>query len=119
MSGQSWSALVRRHQKNLRNTLWWLMRYRPIGIHVYNVFVPILYCLIQFIKNMYRQYLPFQGFLYVFGGLLDSAYTEWRCPLWVFDIGKFHCGKIYKVSIIFSKCEDCSIQPTKHVTACR
>ncbi|XP_068428542.1 rab9 effector protein with kelch motifs isoform X2 [Clinocottus analis] len=26
-----------------------------------------------------------EGFLYVFGGVLDSAYTRWRCPLWVFD----------------------------------
>lgn len=33
----------------------------------------------------------FQGFLYVFGGMLDSAYTKLRCPLWVFDIGEFHC----------------------------
>ncbi|XP_071393059.1 actin-fragmin kinase isoform X2 [Centroberyx affinis] len=29
-----------------------------------------------------------EGFLYVFGGMLDSAYTEWRCPLWVFHIAK-------------------------------
>ncbi|KAL3056744.1 hypothetical protein OYC64_019263 [Pagothenia borchgrevinki] len=29
-----------------------------------------------------------EGFLYVFGGLLDSAYTKWRCPLWVFDIAQ-------------------------------
>ncbi|KAM3861752.1 leucine-zipper-like transcriptional regulator 1 homolog [Diretmus argenteus] len=29
-----------------------------------------------------------EGFLYAFGGMLDSSYTEWRCPLWVFDIGK-------------------------------
>ncbi|KAJ3593657.1 hypothetical protein NHX12_005991 [Muraenolepis orangiensis] len=29
-----------------------------------------------------------EGFLYVFGGTLDCAYTEWGCPLWVFDIGK-------------------------------
>ncbi|KAF1382190.1 hypothetical protein PFLUV_G00141050 [Perca fluviatilis] len=29
-----------------------------------------------------------EGFLYVFGGMLDSAYTEQRCPLWVFDIAK-------------------------------
>ncbi|KAM4608643.1 uncharacterized protein klhdc3l [Polymixia lowei] len=29
-----------------------------------------------------------EGFLYVFGGMLDSAYTERRCPLWVFDIAK-------------------------------
>ncbi|MED6295080.1 hypothetical protein CHARACLAT_027730 [Characodon lateralis] len=27
-----------------------------------------------------------QGFLYVFGGMWDSAYTGGRCPLWVFDI---------------------------------
>ncbi|KAM8749486.1 kelch domain-containing protein 1 isoform 1-T2 [Acanthopagrus schlegelii] len=35
-----------------------------------------------------------QGFLYVFGGMLDSAYTKLRCPLWVFDIAKqrwVHC----------------------------
>ncbi|KAF7642635.1 hypothetical protein LDENG_00254090 [Lucifuga dentata] len=29
-----------------------------------------------------------EGFIYVFGGMLDSAYTEQRCPLWVFDIAK-------------------------------
>ncbi|CAI5656578.1 unnamed protein product [Oreochromis niloticus] len=29
-----------------------------------------------------------KGFLYVFGGLLDSAYTTCRCALWVFDIAK-------------------------------
>ncbi|XP_056280332.1 uncharacterized protein si:dkey-3d4.3 isoform X3 [Pseudoliparis swirei] len=29
-----------------------------------------------------------EGFLYVFGGILDSAYTAWRCPLWVFDLAK-------------------------------
>ncbi|XP_059198716.1 leucine-zipper-like transcriptional regulator 1 [Centropristis striata] len=29
-----------------------------------------------------------EGFLYVFGGMLDSAYTKLRCPLWVFDIAK-------------------------------
>lgn len=29
-----------------------------------------------------------EGFLYVFGGMLDSAYTKLRCPLWVFDIMK-------------------------------
>ncbi|XP_077436583.1 kelch domain-containing protein 3 isoform X1 [Vanacampus margaritifer] len=27
-----------------------------------------------------------KGFIYVFGGTLDSAYTLLRCPLWVFDI---------------------------------
>ncbi|XP_033842620.1 leucine-zipper-like transcriptional regulator 1 homolog [Periophthalmus magnuspinnatus] len=27
-----------------------------------------------------------EGFLFVFGGMLDSAYTSLRCPLWVFDI---------------------------------
>uniref|UniRef100_A0A3B5PNL8 Si:dkey-3d4.3 n=1 Tax=Xiphophorus maculatus TaxID=8083 RepID=A0A3B5PNL8_XIPMA len=26
------------------------------------------------------------GFLYVFGGMWDSAYTGQRCPLWVFDV---------------------------------
>ncbi|KAM6934630.1 host cell factor 2 [Xenentodon cancila] len=29
-----------------------------------------------------------EGFLYVFGGMLDSAYTRCRCALWVFDIAK-------------------------------
>ncbi|XP_061697188.1 ras guanine nucleotide exchange factor F isoform X2 [Syngnathoides biaculeatus] len=29
-----------------------------------------------------------KGFMYVFGGTLDSAYTSLRCPLWVFDIVK-------------------------------
>ncbi|XP_078119124.1 kelch domain-containing protein 3 isoform X2 [Sander vitreus] len=29
-----------------------------------------------------------EGFLYVFGGMLDSAYTAQRCPLWVFDVAK-------------------------------
>uniref|UniRef100_A0A3Q3QI63 Uncharacterized protein n=1 Tax=Monopterus albus TaxID=43700 RepID=A0A3Q3QI63_MONAL len=27
-----------------------------------------------------------KGFLYVFGGMLDSPYTKCRCVLWVFDI---------------------------------
>ncbi|XP_033472988.2 kelch domain-containing protein 1 [Epinephelus lanceolatus] len=39
-----------------------------------------------------------EGFLYVFGGMLDSAYTKWRHPLWIFDIAKqkwVHCqGKM-------------------------
>nr|XP_057938930.1 actin-fragmin kinase isoform X1 [Doryrhamphus excisus]XP_057938931.1 actin-fragmin kinase isoform X1 [Doryrhamphus excisus] len=30
----------------------------------------------------------YKGFIYVFGGTLDSAYTVLRCPLWVFDIAK-------------------------------
>nr|XP_020488817.1 ras guanine nucleotide exchange factor F-like [Labrus bergylta] len=29
-----------------------------------------------------------EGFLYVFGGMLDSAYTKWRCSFWVFDTAK-------------------------------
>ncbi|XP_067114834.1 kelch domain-containing protein 3 isoform X1 [Osmerus mordax] len=29
-----------------------------------------------------------QGFIYVFGGMMDSAYTHWKSALWVFDIGK-------------------------------
>ncbi|XP_003962221.1 leucine-zipper-like transcriptional regulator 1 homolog [Takifugu rubripes] len=29
-----------------------------------------------------------EGFLYVFGGLLDSAYSNSRYPLWLFDIAK-------------------------------
>ncbi|XP_072253924.1 uncharacterized protein klhdc3l [Leuresthes tenuis] len=35
-----------------------------------------------------------EGFLYVFGGMLDSAYTKCRYALWVFDIAKqkwVHC----------------------------
>ncbi|XP_010893059.2 tRNA wybutosine-synthesizing protein 2/3/4 isoform X2 [Esox lucius] len=27
-----------------------------------------------------------QGFLYVFGGMIDSVYTKWRTPLWMFDV---------------------------------
>ncbi|XP_068602809.1 uncharacterized protein klhdc3l [Brachionichthys hirsutus] len=27
-----------------------------------------------------------EGFLFVFGGMLDSAYSKWRNPLWVFDV---------------------------------
>ncbi|XP_061648681.1 ras guanine nucleotide exchange factor F isoform X1 [Phyllopteryx taeniolatus] len=37
-----------------------------------------------------------EGFIYVFGGTLDSAYTSLRCPLWVFDIAKqkwVHCPR--------------------------
>lgn len=29
-----------------------------------------------------------QGFLYVFGGMLDSAYSQSRCPLWLFDLAE-------------------------------
>ncbi|XP_028993270.1 ras guanine nucleotide exchange factor F isoform X2 [Betta splendens] len=29
-----------------------------------------------------------EGILYVFGGMLDSAYTKCKCALWVFDIDK-------------------------------
>ncbi|XP_068184783.1 rab9 effector protein with kelch motifs [Antennarius striatus] len=29
-----------------------------------------------------------EGLLYVFGGMLDSAYSKWRHPLWVFDVAK-------------------------------
>lgn len=36
--------------------------------------------------------IPFQGFLFVFGGMLDSAYSNSRYPLWVFDIGELLCG---------------------------
>ncbi|KAG7502380.1 ileal sodium/bile acid cotransporter [Solea senegalensis] len=32
--------------------------------------------------------VAYEGFLYVFGGMLDSAYTKYKCALWVFDIGK-------------------------------
>lgn len=35
-----------------------------------------------------------EGFLYVFGGMLDCAFNTLRCPLWVFDIMKqkwVHC----------------------------
>ncbi|KAM8857625.1 kelch domain-containing protein 3 [Synchiropus picturatus] len=29
-----------------------------------------------------------QGFLYVFGGMFDSAYSQSRCPLWAFDVAR-------------------------------
>lgn len=32
--------------------------------------------------------VPHQGTLYVLGGLIDSAYTEWKIPLWMFDTDK-------------------------------
>lgn len=35
-----------------------------------------------------------EGFVWVFGGMLDGAYSRLRCPLWVFDILKqkwVHC----------------------------
>ncbi|CAG5866008.1 unnamed protein product [Menidia menidia] len=32
--------------------------------------------------------LTLQGLLYVFGGMLDSAYTPSRCALWLFDTGE-------------------------------
>lgn len=41
--------------------------------------------------DIFTSFDLFQGFLYVFGGMLDSAYTQLRCPLWVFDIGEFDC----------------------------
>ncbi|XP_047457938.1 ras guanine nucleotide exchange factor F [Mugil cephalus] len=41
--------------------------------------------------------VAYKGFLYVFGGMLDSAYTHCRCALWVFDMEKekwvHHQGK--------------------------
>ncbi|XP_077584872.1 leucine-zipper-like transcriptional regulator 1 homolog isoform X1 [Stigmatopora nigra] len=30
----------------------------------------------------------YKGFIYVFGGTLDSGYASLRCPLWVYDIAK-------------------------------
>ncbi|XP_061774603.1 leucine-zipper-like transcriptional regulator 1 homolog isoform X1 [Nerophis ophidion] len=37
-----------------------------------------------------------KGFIYVFGGILDSSFTALTCPLWVFDIAKqkwLHCQR--------------------------
>lgn len=31
-----------------------------------------------------------QGFMYVFGGMQDSSYTNSKTPLWVFDTGIFY-----------------------------
>lgn len=42
--------------------------------------------------------LSFQGFLYVFGGLLDSAYSKSRYPLWLFDIGELPRGAVRLVA---------------------
>ncbi|XP_063069065.1 kelch domain-containing protein 3 [Engraulis encrasicolus] len=32
--------------------------------------------------------VSYQGILYIFGGLIDSAYTDWKIPLWLFDTEK-------------------------------
>lgn len=58
--------------------------------YVASIFLLMLHCLVC--QEYVSQLWPFQGFLYVFGGMLDSAYTKLRCPLWVFDIGEFYCG---------------------------
>lgn len=33
--------------------------------------------------------LRLQGFLYVFGGMMDSSFSSCRFPLWMFDISEF------------------------------
>ncbi|KAJ8012387.1 hypothetical protein DPEC_G00042190 [Dallia pectoralis] len=30
--------------------------------------------------------VTYQGLLYVFGGMIDSVYTKWKTPLWIFDV---------------------------------
>lgn len=44
--------------------------------------------------------ISLQGFLYVFGGLLDSAYSNGRYPLWVFDIGELLCGAVWLAAVM-------------------
>ncbi|KTF89248.1 hypothetical protein cypCar_00008866 [Cyprinus carpio] len=34
--------------------------------------------------------VAYQGFMYVFGGMQDSSYTNSKTPLWVFDTGIFY-----------------------------
>lgn len=43
------------------------------------------------VKRLNASLTLFQGFFYVFGGMLDSAYSNSRYPLWVFDIGELLC----------------------------
>lgn len=31
-----------------------------------------------------------QGTLYIFGGMVDSAFTQAKTPLWIYDIGMIH-----------------------------
>lgn len=31
-----------------------------------------------------------QGMLYIFGGMVDSAFTQAKIPLWIYDIGMIH-----------------------------
>lgn len=31
-----------------------------------------------------------QGSLYIFGGMVDSAFTQAKTPLWIYDIGMIH-----------------------------
>lgn len=31
-----------------------------------------------------------QGNLYIFGGMVDSAFTQAKTPLWIYDIGMIH-----------------------------
>lgn len=52
--------------------------------------------------------LSFQGFLYVFGGLLDSAYSNSRYPLWLFDIGELPRGAVW----LAAGGEACTSTPT-------
>lgn len=38
----------------------------------------------------------------MFGGLLDSAYTRIRCPLWLYDIGESHHVCVHVVKVILA-----------------
>lgn len=78
-TGRSWPAAVRLRQKSWRSILWWLMRYSACPLFVF-----VLHCTLVFNTSL----TLLQGFLYVFGGMLDSAYSNSRYPLWVFDIGE-------------------------------
>lgn len=100
-SGQSWAAVVKLHQKNSRNTLWWPMRYTSLS-SVPSIFLLMLHCLVCQCAKKVSQLWPFQGFLYVFGGMLDSAYTLLTCPLWLFDIGELFCGGACKVQVMLA-----------------
>ncbi len=81
----------------------------------------ITHCLVRWVSLLW----PFQGFLYVFGGMLDSAYTNRRCPLWVFDIGEFHCEGVCRSNCVILAghvrilSANASAWQTKPVVACR
>lgn len=59
------------------------MRYTACSVPV-----RMVHCMV---KPLNASLTLFQGFLYVFGGMLDSAYSNSRYPLWVFDIGELLC----------------------------